>query len=173
MGVANRCNRHTRVRALGAWSGVVFALSGCSASSNVGDGGASSVGKIVVAVDDETASRAVQVVDFGRIRRGETGRLQIELINRTSRSLRIDRFETSCECLTLIGLPLTLAAFEKCTLELRLDQSHEKEFVGNLGINLGCYSGNRCVFEIRADASIVSGESSRLTVPFGQGKHVS
>jgi hypothetical protein len=92
-------------------------------------------------------SSAVQSIDLGTVRQGQRVRRAIIVENRTLAPVIIDRFEASCECLTLSGLPLTIPAGNEGGLEVAADESRESEFHGALGVEVTAWSGAHRAFE--------------------------
>jgi hypothetical protein len=112
--------------------------------------------QIIALTNKNRLTSVVQSINLGVVRQGECILKTIVVENPMSEPITIGRFETSCDCLTLAGLPLTISAHGEAILELQLDQSNEKTFSGDLGINVNCYSDDQLVLALRADLSVAS-----------------
>jgi hypothetical protein len=117
---------------------------------------------ISATTEENSLGPIAQTVNLGVVRQGDCVRRNLVVENRSLNPVTIDRFEASCDCLTLVGLPLTVAAHGKSNLEVELNQSHEREFHGELGVDAICYSGERPVFRLIADISVIVAPESQL-----------
>jgi hypothetical protein len=129
--------------------------------------GADSIARVQVALTSgqHTSASLIQRIDLGAVRQGESIRRTIVFENQTLQPITIDRFESSCECLTFKGLPLSIASRTQSRVELVLDLAGESDFHGNLGIVVRLFDGERikAVFELNVSVSsdVNSGQKSR------------
>jgi hypothetical protein len=73
-------------------------------------------------------------IDLGVLHKGESREFRCWIENKTSSSLKIDRFESSCDCITLcLGDPPAGQAAHQL-LTVRYDGEGDPEFVGSLRI---------------------------------------
>ena len=86
--------------------------------------------------------------------------------NNSRESITLDAFKSSCECLRLAGLPLTIAAAGSGAAELEFDPSAEPSFTGALRIEMAALAGGRRVVRF---AVCVSVEPSRSAGPVPGG----
>jgi hypothetical protein len=100
---------------------------------------------------------SVQRVDLGTVQQGESVRRTFIVENRTSQPITIDRFEPSCECLSIGGVPLTIAPASETLLELRFDGSRDVRFRGTLGIEVTAFA--RLNTPLRFEALITIGST--------------
>jgi hypothetical protein len=114
--------------------------------------------QILPASEQHSNRPRVQSIDLGTIRQGERLGHAIIIENRTSELVTIDRFDSSCECLTLTGLPLTIPARGNETLNVLADASSDDGFHGDLAIDLKFFAAGDRVLHCLAYLTVRSKE---------------
>lgn len=95
------------------------------------------------------------VIELGRVPMGSAHTRQVILNNGTDGPIRIDRFETSCECTSVAGLPVEIPAGEKRKLTITTDLAKDPNFTGGLAIKVELRAGEdvKGIVEIRCDVT--------------------
>jgi hypothetical protein len=108
-----------------------------------------------------SANPPLQRIDIGTVRQGDTVRRTLIVKNLTQTQVVIDRFETSCDCLKLTGVPMTIDAGKESRIAAELDESHESEFCGNLAIEANGYRAAAPALRLLVSANVVAGPDDR------------
>lgn len=89
------------------------------------------------------------------IRRGKRN-YEVTVRNCTTRALRIEKIEVTCNCMTVEPQQVVLAPGEAVQLTVRVDLNDEPDFIGKLllGIRGIAYTGE--VFESTATVSVIN-----------------
>jgi hypothetical protein len=78
-------------------------------------------------------------LELGSIQPGSTNSTVLRVANDSEREITIDRFQSSCECTRLLGLPVRVRGFGVQELLLCSDFSHDGKFAGALRVNIDLY----------------------------------
>jgi hypothetical protein len=106
----------------------------------------------------------VQRIDLGTVRQGECIRRTIIVENLTSEDVAIHRFESSCECLALAGVPVAIHIGANARLDLVLDSRREPDFCGNLAIIITGFGGARRLVEMEVCVVVRDRKNAEPTV---------
>lgn len=131
---------------------VVFALIlpqiGCSTNASPSPGASPPRSTGLVIVPDP--------ISIGTLKPGQVARVKATLRNPRTESVRLDRVETSCPCVSVESLP-TIAANGTSEIEVVFNPSEEPDFRGALSVELiGKDDGAKSLFETRANLEVVS-----------------
>ena len=81
------------------------------------------------------------VIEVGKVPMGSSHSKQVRLTNGTSSPIRIDGFESTCECTSVAGLPVEVPAGGTQEVTLATDFAKEAGFTGRLAITVELRSG--------------------------------
>lgn len=96
-------------------------------------------------------------ISIGTLKPGQVARVKATLRNPRTESVRLDRVETSCPCVSVESLPTTIAANGASEIEVVFNPSEEPDFRGALSVELiGKDDGAKSLFETRANLEVVS-----------------
>lgn len=85
-------------------------------------------------------------VNLGNIPQGRVSFQAVLLRNSAQRPIEVTRWQTSCECISVMPDAVRLNSGEEEYVEIRCDPSHNPEFVGDLGVQVvGYAAGGECV----------------------------
>jgi hypothetical protein len=110
--------------------------------------------EILAPTDTVLRDFPVQRVELGTLRRGEQLHRTIMLSNRTSKLATIDRFEISCDCLTITALPVEIPPAAEHRLEFAIDETRDTQFAGDLGVDVIGYNGSRLILRAQVCLSV-------------------
>lgn len=125
---------------------------------------------IALAVSSDTNSLLLlpskHVVDLGEVPAGEWRTASLDLSNKGDKPVVIEKFESSCRCLSLECVPRVVPASGTAQLNVTLDLGKEPSFVGNLRIRAeGKTRAGALALSIQVKAKVQ--ESSILPQPQG------
>ena len=103
-----------------------------------------------------------QAINLGTVRWGESVRRTLSVENNTADPAVIDGYDTSCECLRLVGLPLAVASGGEARFAVLLNETDEHDFRGTLGIAVRVHCGSARTFLMNVEAAIVPPEGSGM-----------
>jgi hypothetical protein len=84
---------------------------------------------------------------LGELTAGQTTRRAAMLRNQGAGPITVERVESSCPCVRVAALPLTVGAGEAAPMTVEFDPSEEPEFHGRLSVDLvGREPGGSVVF---------------------------
>ena len=94
-----------------------------------------------------------KVIDLGSVPISSSHDRKVLLSNTTADAIRIDRFETSCECTSVEGLPVEIPPGGTKEITVRTDLGKEPNFTGGLAIRGELRSGAHIkgIVEVRCD----------------------
>jgi len=93
--------------------------------------------------------------DLGALPPGRAGSGSLRVQNVSSERLTVERVETSCPCVVVRGLPVSLESNEARDLELSFDPSEDPEFRGALCVGAtGFLSGGRVAFRTNVNLRV-------------------
>ena len=95
----------------------------------------------ILTANETTGELPVQRIDLGSVRQGELYHCTIIIENGTPSPVTIDRIDSSCNCSSFTNLPRSIPAARSTSLEVVVDERHERFFTGNLGILVRMYAG--------------------------------
>jgi hypothetical protein len=93
-------------------------------------------------------------VELGVLGPGQSARRPVILENALSDEITLQRVETSCDCVVVVGPPVCLAPKQAKAIDVSFDPSMDPEYRGALGVLLtGYLSDGRVAFrsEVRLE----------------------
>lgn len=126
----------------------------------------------VLPADTTTGDMPVQRIDLGSIRQGASVSRTVIIENRTLEPVTIDRFESSCECLTLSALPLTVSPHGSAPIRVAADESREPEFHGDLAIDVSAFAAGSLLMRFQAYLSVRKDEAAGSGTNSGATPHL-
>jgi hypothetical protein len=98
----------------------------------------------VLAKTDVWSVRSVEsAISFGRVKQGGRAQRVIELSNNSDNEIQIERFHSSCPCLTVATNDNSIQAHGRTAVELALDMAEEADFTGHLAIEVECLTSDQ------------------------------
>lgn len=98
-----------------------------------------------------------EALSLGTLAPGESGRGTLTLRNRRSEPMTVARVATTCPCIRLAPLPLTVAPNGEATLQIEFDPSDQPDFRGALGVEIqGLDAGGQTLFKTKVLLQVAS-----------------
>jgi hypothetical protein len=113
-------------------------------------------------------------VSLGRFAQGQVAHCEFRVVNRGSETVRIERAQPSCTCLTVGPMPVCIGPAEEKVLTVDFDPGDDLEFSGRLSVKVvGLDRAGRAAFETHVEfevspperGSARAGEKSRREGP--------
>ncbi|HWE39480.1 MAG TPA: DUF1573 domain-containing protein [Isosphaeraceae bacterium] len=100
---------------------------------------------------------APESLPLGTLAPGESARGILTLRNRRSEPLTVARVETTCPCIRLAPVPVTVAPNGEAMLRVEYDPSDQPDFRGELGVEVkGLDEVGQLIFETRVLVEVAS-----------------
>lgn len=131
----------------------ILLLSGCSKDQPITIRKESLSGSSVLTINIGSQQPNV-TMNLGEVASAYSGRKKLLLVNDSRAPVQLDRFSTSCECMQVEGLPVTIPPSGQKEIVVSTDLSHEANFMGKLAVEVQLYARQKVEGSVTIFASV-------------------
>jgi hypothetical protein len=108
--------------------------------------------------------QTAMIIDLGKVRPDSKSDRTILVQNTSDREIVLDRFQSSCECTEVIGLPLKISGSKTAELTLVNDQRKESGFIGSLAIMIDLFEQDQVRGKLEVQVTVSKDADSQKSM---------